>query len=317
MTNGTKNFFPMDNRTWFDDKQTEQLRLKLLERVRFNVESSVPVEKLIPGLHLSCVKESQNVSNCFYVLTVGLILQGTKHLTIGGKDYLYGAGTMLTTSIDIPTSYELIGVTPESPFISLSLRLSPALLAEILSEETPQDRASHEIFQLSQATHEMFEDFEKLLRLLSRPEQIATRAPMIIRDIHYLALSGTSGECLRTLYTPGAAGMRIRKAIRWLRDNFRENIAMEKLAAVADMAPTTFYRHFKSFTSLSPLQYQKRLRLYEAQQFLLRGEGDVNSAAYSVGYQSPQQFNRDYKALFGTTPGRGAKQAKEALLRSV
>ena len=97
-------------------------------------------------------------------------------------------------------------------------------------------------------------------------------------------------------------------------ENFRESIPAEKLASIADMAPTTFYRHFKAFTSMTPLQYQKRLRLYEAQQFLLRGEGDVNSAAYAVGYQSPQQFNRDYKSLFGISPGKGVKARKSAVL---
>lgn len=134
---------------------------------------------------------------------------------------------------------------------------------------------------------ELLEDFDRLLRLLDRPDQLKNRAPMIIRDIHYLALAVASGECLRALYAPGAVGQCIRKAIRWLRENFREQIPVGDLAAVAGMAPTTFHRHFKAFTSLSPLQYQKRLRRYEAQQFLLRGDGDVNSTAYAVGYQSP------------------------------
>lgn len=122
---------------------------------------------------------------------------------------------------------------------------------------------------------------------------------------------------LRALYAPGAVGQRLRKAIRWLRDNFREPITIEQLSSVADMAPTTFHRHFKAFTSFSPLQYQKRLRLYEAQQFLLRGDGDVNSAAYAVGYQSPQQFNRDYKTLFGTTPGKSIKAQRGAIYTAV
>lgn len=296
-----------------EDPTAEILRERLMERVRNVVRSGVNVDALVPGLHLSYVETPQSVPNCFYVLSVGLILQGRKRLVIGDKTYTYGTGAMIVTSVDMPTSYELIGVKPSEPFVSLSLRLNPSTLAEFLSEEDPFETNSHEVFNLGQPAVELLEDFERLLRLIDRPEQLKNRAPMIIRDIHFLALSGASGECLRALYAPGAVGQRIRKAIRWLRENFREQIPVAELAAVAGMAPTTFHRHFKAFTSLSPLQYQKRLRLYEAQQFLLRGDGDVNSAAYAVGYQSPQQFNRDYKSLFGTTPGKSTRAQRSAI----
>ncbi len=295
------------------DPAAELLRVRLIERVRTITRAGTPVESLMPGLHLSYVEKPAAVPNCFYVLSVGLILQGTKRLLIGGKTYQYGSGSMIVTSVDMPTSYELVDVKPSQPFVSLSYRLNPATLAEFLSEEDQAASNSHEVFNVERPAVELLEDFERLLRLFERPEQIKSRAPMLIRDIHYLALSGASGECLRALYAPGAVGQRIRKAIRWLRENFREPVAVEQLADLAGMAPTTFHRHFKAFTSFSPLQYQKRLRLYEAQQFLLRGEGDVNSAAYAVGYQSPQQFNRDYKHLFGATPGKSVKARRSAL----
>lgn len=287
---------------------------RLKTRVQNLVRSGIRVESHLPGLHLSYIERPQSVPNCFYTLSAALILQGRKRLRIGSGTYTYGAGSMIVTSLDMPTSYELLDVKPSNPFISLSYRLDPAALAEFLADETDAPTNSHEIFSLSEPAVDLLEDFERLLRLLERPEHIKSRAPMVVRDIHFLALAGASGECLRALYAPGAVGKRIRKAVRWLRENFRESIPAEKLASIADMAPTTFYRHFKAFTSMTPLQYQKRLRLYEAQQFLLRGEGDVNSAAYAVGYQSPQQFNRDYKSLFGISPGKGAKARKSAVL---
>ena len=151
------------------------------------------------------------------------------------------------------------------------------------------------------------EDFYRLIALLEKPAQIPLRAPLIIRDIHCLALSGAGGDYLRALYAPDAAGKRIRQAIRWLRDNYRSEVSIERLAEVASMAPSTFHRHFREFTSLTPLQYPKRLRLYEAQQLLLKGGTDANSAAYAVSYQSPAQFSRDYKRLFGEPPGRHIK----------
>lgn len=295
------------------ESPADRLRERLKARVRGIVRSGICVESLMPGLHLSCIEKPQSVPNCFYVLSIGLILQGTKRLVIGDKTCVYGTGAMIVASIDMPTSYELLDVKPSSPFISLSYRLNPSTLAEFLSEEAQAPASSHEVFNLGEPAIELLEDFERLLRLFEHPEQIRSRAPMLIRDIHFLALSGVSGECLRALYAPGAIGIRIRKAIRWLREHFREPVPVGQLASVAGMAPTTFHRHFKAFTSLSPLQYQKRLRLYEAQQFLLRGEGDVNSAAYAVGYQSPQQFNRDYKSLFGTTPGKNIQAQRRAL----
>ncbi len=295
-----------------EDHAFHALRERLIELVRGAVNNERLVEQ-IPGLHLSYIEQPQSVPNCFYVLSVGLILQGTKNLLIGNKSYRYGTGSMIVTSVDMPTSYELIGVKPSQPFVSLSLRLNPAILAEFLLEEAPSEDSEHRVFNVEKPALELLEDFERLLKLLDYPDQLKIRAPILIRDIHYLALSGSSGECLRALYAPSTVGQRIRKSIQWLRANFREPITVEQMASVAGMAPTTFHRHFKSFTSLSPLQYQKRLRLYEAQQFLIKGEGDVNSAAYAVGYQSPQQFNRDYKHLFGISPGKSTRRQRQSL----
>ena len=311
----------MTTQSWPSLSETDERGLllrNLADRVHRIVLTSGEWDSRIPGLHLSYVQTPDKVPNCFYVLSVGLILQGRKHLNIGKDSYEYGAGSMIVTSVDMPTSYELLDVTPSNPFISLSLKLNPAILAEIISSEsTASEYKSNEVFSIDWATQELLEDFDRLLRLLERPQQIETRAPLLIRDIHYLALAGTAGESLRSLYAPGAVGQRIRRVIHWMRENFREPITIEQLSDVAGMSSTTLHRHFKAFTSLSPVQYQKRLRLYEAQQFLIRGDGDVNSAAYAVGYQSPQQFNRDYKKFFGITPGKSTKDMKKNLLSSM
>lgn len=299
----------------FESPEEKAIRLRLMEAVHDKVVRKVPFGSLIPGLNLSWVESPRTERNCFYVLSLALILQGTKHLLIGEHTYHYGTGSMLVTSVDMPTSYELVDVRPSKPFVSLSLKLDPALIAELLAEEAQRTSDSHEVFMINQASLDILEDFDRLLRLLDRPEQLRARAPMVIRDLHYLALAGRSGECLRALFAPNSTGQRIRKVIHWLKDNFRESIEIEQMADVANMAPTTFHRHFKAFTSLSPLQYQKRLRLYEAQQFLMRGEGDVNAAAYAVGYRSPQQFSRDYRRLFGDPPGRSTRQKRADLLR--
>ncbi len=287
----------------------EDLALRVSARVREHGET----DERIPALHFSMVEKPTKVTNCFYSLSVALILRGRKVLSIHDQRAEYGAGDMIVTSIDLPTSFEIHGASPESPFVSLSLRLDPSILAEQLLSESVDSRSPVEPFVVAAAPLDLLEDFERLLRLLDRPGQIAVRSPLLIRDIHYLVLTGVSSQCLRALYAPGAAGQRIRRAVRKLRENFRERLRIEDLAATAGMAPSTFMRHFKALTSLSPIQFQKRLRLYEAQQFLLRGEGDVNSAAFAVGYESLQQFSRDYKRQFGETPGLSTRRRREKM----
>ena len=300
----------------FESPEEKAVRLRLIDAVHDKVLRRVPFGTLIPGLNLSWIETPRKESNCFYVLSLALILQGTKHLLIGDNAYNYGTGSMLVTSVDMPTSYELIDVRPSKPFVSLSLKLDPTIIAELLAEEQQRTTDSHDVFMINQVSLDVLEDFDRLLRLLDHPEQLQARLPMVIRDIHYLALAGRSGDCLRALFAPDSTGQRIRKVIHWLRKNFRESIEIDQMAEVANMAPTTFHRHFKAFTSFSPLQYQKRLRLYEAQQFLMRGAGDVNAAAYAVGYRSPQQFSRDYRRLFGDPPGRSTRQKRADLLRA-
>lgn len=291
--------------------QTSERCQVLAQLVQSRVEEHGEWDSRVPGLHMTSLTHPIENPNCFYVLSVGMILQGQKRLLIGGETVDYKAGMMLVTSIDLPTSYE-IGCSAKEPFISLSLKLNPSILAELLAEDVyPQGESK--AFCFDKISEELIEDFDRLIRLLDHPAQLTVRAPLLIRDIHYLALSGAGSESLRALYAPSAAGQRIRQSIRWLRDNFREPITIEQLAQVANMAPATYHKQFKRLTSLSPMQYQKRLRLYEAQQFLLNGEGDVNSAAFAVGYVSPQQFNRDYKKLFGETPGRSTKTQRSNL----
>lgn len=283
-----------------------RLRLRLADRVREIVLNGALDLHPIEGLHLSYIEESVQAKNCFYRLSVGVILRGHKRLMIGSDEYRYGPGSAIVTSIDMPTSYELMNVSKEEPFVSLSIPLNTATLAELIQDDDATGQAKS-VFSVEPSSEELMEDFYRLLALLEKPAQIPLRAPLIIRDIHCLALSGAGGDCLRALYAPDAAGKRIRQAIRWLRDNYRSEVSIERLAEVASMAPSTFHRHFREFTSLTPLQYQKRLRLYEAQQLLLKGGTDANSAAYAVGYQSPAQFSRDYKRLFGEPPGRHIK----------
>lgn len=290
-----------------------QLRKRLIDAVKKHSDARTDFKKMIPTLGLHYVDSPEANPNCCYSLAVGLILAGRKHVVIGNCSYFYGAGSMIMSSIEMPTSFEILNVSPDNPFASVSLKLDPALITELLAKMNENKSDEVNGFSIDRPVYEMLEDFDRLLRLLEHPEQIAERAPLLIRDIHYLAVHSAAGRNLQGLYSSGSVGQRIRKSIEYVSKNFRDNVSIEELAGIAGMAVTTFHRHFKEITRFSPLQYQKRLRLYEAQQFLLRGEGDVNSAAFSVGYQSPQQFSRDYKKLFGMPPGHNAKEVRKSL----
>ena len=294
-------------------EHNKALRLQLADQVRRLVVTRGESDERIPGLHMSTLTKPITNHNCFYVLSVGLILRGSKRLYIGEHNYHYQEGEMLVTSLDLPTSYEIGDVSPTHPFVALSLRLNPGILAELIAATGNIHEDFTSGYAFAAASAELLEDFHRLLRLLDEPQQLPMRAPMLIRDIHYLALTSSAGAALRSVYAPGSAHMRLRQSIQWLRENFREDLSIEQLAEVAHMSPSTFHRQFKELTAITPIQYQKRLRLYEAQQFLLRGEGDVNSAAFSVGYVSPQQFNRDYKKFFGVTPGHSVKSLRQSM----
>ena len=296
-----------------ESSEERQLRERLISSVKKHTEAKTEYQKFIPSLGLHYVDSHKTDPNCCYNLSVGLILTGRKHVVIGNRSYFYGAGSMILTSVEMPTSFEIMDVSAEHPFASVSIRLDPKLITELLAKMNESQSEEINAFSIDRPVYEMLEDFDRLLRLLDHPDQIAERAPLLIRDIHYLAVHSAAGRNLQGLYTSGSVGQRIRKSIEYVSQNFRENVSIDELAGIAGMAVTTFHRHFKEITRLSPLQYQKRMRLYEAQQFLLRGDGDVNSAAFSVGYQSPQQFSRDYKKLFGMPPGHSAKEVRKSL----
>ncbi len=309
-----KQFNPLQSSAPADEDASQTaLRNRLIAKIKEHIDKKTPVAKLIPDLNLYYITSSETRPCCRYSLSIGLILSGKKHLIIGNRSYFYGTGSMILTSVEVPTSSELLDVTRSSPFICVSLKLQPELLTKMLTKQSGKMQNNPRCFEVDRPVFELLEDFERLLRLLDHKEQIEERAPLLIRDIHYLAINSSAGRNLQGLYTANTGGQRIRRTISYVAKNFREDLSVEKMADMAGMAVTTFHRHFKEITNLSPLQYQKRIRLYEAQQFLLRGDGDVNSAAFFVGYQSPQQFSRDYKKIFGMPPGHSAKEVRKSL----
>lgn len=253
-------------------------------------------------------------NNCFYEPSISLVVQGEKESIIGDNIYHYGEMSCLVTGVDLPSMSQVIAATPEKPLLMLSVKLDPQIATEIATELDSGVQLSAKPCRgvsMARASSDIFDTFYRLAMLLERPEQISMMAPLLVRELITRIFIGPQGESLRMIYQKRSHNNHISRVIHWLKENYRENIQIDGLAEQVHMATSTFHRRFKAVTSISPLQYQKRLRLYEAQRLMLTENMDANTAAKSVGYQSSQQFNREYKRFFGEPPHRNIAQLRQ------
>lgn len=226
---------------------------------------------------------------------------------MGGQEYIYTENQSIVAGVDMPISSYVINPTPEKPFLFLYLYLDKQMLSS-LAMDMKQDFTCHSEIttsvSITDTNTDILEMFLRLLELLEKPEQIPLRAPMMLRELHYLLLISPHGKLLRQLNTPGTQNNQVVQAIDWIRENYKAPMRVDSLARQVNMSTANLHRHFKLLTGLSPLQYQKQLRLYEAQRLMLIENERVSSAALSVGYESVTQFNREYKRVFGEPPLR-------------
>jgi AraC-like DNA-binding protein len=279
------------------------LKEKLLRRMPHSGKFTTAIETFM----IARRNEPNQLENCFSKPLVGVIVQGFKRSVIGSEEYSYGENQCLVAGVDIPSSFYVTDSSPEKPFLAISLDLDKYLISQLAAEIPPSSGlggGASKGISVADVDPHVLEAFLRLVELLENPEQIPFLAPMIIREIHYRLLTGPQGDHLRSLNTFGTQSNQIAQAISWLRDNYKEPLQVDELARKVNMATSTFHRHFKEVTTLSPLQYHKRLRLYEAQRLMLAQNENATSAGLEVGYESPTQFNREYKRLFGEPPHR-------------
>lgn len=264
----------------------------------------------IDGFSMSLRIHPTSMEKCFYKPMAIIVLQGQKHTILGTQDFIYNENQCIVTSIDIPTAGHIVKASPEKPFMTMILELDSYLIAQLIAEtkDLKGEACARRGMAVADADAELLDAFLRLAELLKQPEKQAVLAPMIIREIYYLLLTGPLSDHIRLVNTKGTRNHQIAKAISWLKDHFKEALKVEELAEKVNMAPSSFYRNFSKVTSLSPLQYQKQLRLHEAQRLMLAEGRDAANAAYAVGYESPTQFNREYKKLFGAAPRTNIKE---------
>ncbi len=265
----------------------------------------------IKGLEVSLRTAPSFNQYCFYKPMAILILQGRKQTVLGSEKFTYTANHLVVTSVDIPTVGSIVEASPEKPFMTVILELDNYIIGQLLSEEAaiPQCAARRGM-GIAEADENVSDAFYRLVSLLEQPERQKVMAPMIIREIHYLLLTSPLGDILRSVNTKGSRNNQIANAIAWLKQNYRLPLKIDELARRFNMAESSFFRHFRKVTSLSPLQYQKRLRLYEAQRLMVSENFDAAAAAFEVGYESPSQFGREYKRMFGESPKANVNRMK-------
>jgi AraC-like DNA-binding protein len=245
--------------------------------------------------------------HCFYKPMILVVVQGNKRSLMGTDEVRYGEEHFLITGVDMPSASYLPDASSRKPFLSISLDLDIGLLTQLAAEMPPNGKIGNGSYYgvlIADLQPDMLNAFMRLVELIDKPDQIPFLAPMIEREIHYRLLMGPQGDRLRAMHTLGSQGNRVARAITWLRKNYKNSLQIDDLAAMVNMAISTFHRHFKDTTTLSPLQFQKRLRLYEAQRLMLAENKDATNACLLVGYESPSQFNREYKRMFGEPPKR-------------
>lgn len=252
----------------------------------------------------------------FYEPVVIVVVQGKKRVRIGTEDIAYGENSCFIAGINMPVASCVMEASEEQPYLSMSLKLDKTLIATLaasipsLAQSTapcPMRSAGATVQELD---HALLDAFLRLLKLSDKSEEIPFLGPLVYQEIHYRLLTSPFGRQLRALNSLGSQAHQITRAISWLRENFTQSLHVEELAGRLHMAPSTFHKHFKEITTLSPVQYQKRLRLSEAQRLMLSDDCDVTQAALAVGYESATQFNREYKRLFGESPHRNVMNLK-------
>jgi len=261
----------------------------------------------IPGLSLFRRDEPTQLISGMYEPSICVIAQGAKRVLLGDDTYVYDAHHFLITSVHLPTVVQILKASREKPCLGLMLQLDQREMSQLMVDSNlppPRAQQSSRGMATGEVTVPLLTAFQRLIDLLAEPKDIPILAPIIQREIMYRLLVGDQGARLRQSASAGSQSHQIARAIDWLQGNFTRPLHIDDLAAQVRMSSSTFYHHFRSMTALSPLQFQKQLRLHEARRLMLAEHLDAATAAFQVGYESPSQFSREYSRLFGAPPLR-------------
>ncbi len=261
-------------------------------------------ERPIDGVLLSYVDAPTPPMASLATPVFALVAQGRKRLAVGDQVFEYGAGDYLVVSVDLPVTGHFTEASREKPCLGVGLTLRPDAIASLLLEHRPEGATAG--LSVNRASAELIDAVVRLLRAADDPEDARVLAPMIEREILWRLLRGPNGAAVRQIGLADSSLSHIARAIRWIRDHYTEPFRIEELSSMVGMSASAFHRHFRTVTAMTPIQFQKKIRLQEARLRLVGLGEDVTSAGYAVGYDSPSQFSREYRREFGTPPSRDA-----------
>ncbi|WP_448332941.1 AraC family transcriptional regulator [Streptomyces sp. DSM 41534] len=241
---------------------------------------------------------------------MALIAQGAKRLALGDYVYEYHAGQYLVASVDLPVTGHFVQATPERPALGLGLLLRPSEVAEVMLQVAPgtfpHPDTAPPALAVSNATDDLLDAAVRLLRLLDRPQDRDMLAPLVKREILWRLITSEQGATVRQIGLADSELSHISKAVQWIRENYRDAFLVDDIAKLVGMSTSAFYRNFQAVTGMSPIQFQKKIRLHEARLLLAAHPKDIAHIGYRVGYESPSQFSREYRRLFGAPPSQDA-----------
>lgn len=269
----------------------------------------------LPGLFVTVAEAPSGPFHGVYQPSLCIVLQGAKISLLGDSSYRYDGGKCLITSLDVPIRAEIVAASAAAPYIAVVVNIDAAVVAELLLDQAGADALAAPVpaaLSVHPLPEELIDPLERLLALAERRRDIPVLAPMIRREIVWHLLNGPQGAMLRQIGLTDSRTARISRSIAWVRENFTDAISVPHLAALAGMSPATFHRHFKTATAMTPVQFQKSLRLQEARRMLLSERSDVTQVGFAIGYESPSQFSREYRRMFGAPPGRDGAEIRRS-----
>jgi len=300
------------------------LRVEARKRLASKVESLARSEGVnLTGIDGLAVFRNTAAGACSwttYEPRFTVFLQGRKVITLGATEYLCDGSSFLLSAVDVPVQSRIVEASQALPLLGMYLALDMAVVQEVLSRHDLPDPLPSPVqraLAVGETTPAMLGACARLLELLESPEDIPFLGSLIQREIIYRILKTPQGSCLRAIATRGALSNKTARAVAWLKANYARPLHMEELAGVARMGVSTLHRQFRALTGMTPLQYQKQLRLREARRRMLAEGLDATSAAYEVGYQSVSQFSREYRRLFGQPPRRDVEALRGAKVTAI
>ncbi|MGG3916022.1 AraC family transcriptional regulator [Rossellomorea vietnamensis] len=293
--------------------QIDKQRVELTQLIENHTGNDGIHPTNIPSLSFTRFSDLIGPSYGVYKPSLCLIVQGSKEVLLAQESYVYSPADYLVASVNLPITGQVTKASPEAPYLALKLELTPSEILEVLREYEmgvdKKENAKRGMY-VSKIEASLLDAVTRLVRLLDTPKDIKVIAPLIVKEIIYRVLQGEHGGMLKQIAIEGSSTHLISDAIEHIMKNYDQSLKIEVLAEIANMSVSSLHRHFKEVTAMSPIQFQKQLRLQEARSLLLSESGDAAAVGFRVGYESPSQFSREYSRMFGLPPKEDIKRLR-------